>query len=276
MLKSCTSICCCFSCKKEVQNENVDDEKWKEKNKTPHTNPTSTKNIALKSSTDDDVRVICEANLQDILNNQNGSQRNMYRFVSSNESMSMSLHESIIEEEEIDDAEVCDSIVYVVDGESSFMNDHEHDSGSNGQPSDGEYNDNNSGSGYSSDVTIINANNIVPSSTQPPVYTNMQNANNEDVLQRQTEVDKYEMKDNSHGVQIKPKSSPSPAKDIVYKNTRNCDIKNVKLEHMPDESFSKHKSTICTGKNLINYACPKRLIMIYNLRVLYIPKIAKF
>ena len=268
MLKSCASICCCFSCKKEVQIENVDDEKWKEKDKTPPSNPFRTKKNTLKSSTDDDVRVICEANLQDILNNQNGSQRSMYRFVSSNESMSMSLHESIIEEEEIDDAEVCDSIVYVVDGDSSYMNDHEHDSGSNGQPSDWEYNDNNSG--YSSDVTIINANTIVHSpthqvcdSTQPPIYTNLQNVSNEDVLETQTEVDRYYIKDNSHGVQNEPKSSPSPAKDTVCKNTQSCDIKNVKLEHKPDESFSKHKSTLCTGKDLINHICPRRFLVIY-------------
>ena len=255
MLQSCTSICCCFSCKKETKIENVEDQKWKEKNKIPSKKPANSKNITRKSSTDDDVRIICEANLQDVLTNQNDSQKSIYRFVSSNESRSMSLHESVIEEEEIDDAEVCDSIVYVVDGDPIYMKDHDHHSGSNEELSDGESIDDNSGSGYSSDVTIINTNignssptNQVFDSPQLPIRTNLENAKKDELLERQREVHKHQITDNSQGNEVKQKSSPSPVRNTDYKSTQNCDIKNFKLEHTPDESFSKQKSSLCKGK----------------------------
>ena len=207
----------------------------------------------------------------------------MYRFVSSNESVSMSLHESIIEEEEIDDAEVCDSIVYVVDGESSYMKEYQHDLESNDLQSDEDYIDNNSGSGSSSDVTIIDANNIDSSSvhqvcdvTQLPIHTNLPKASEINLLERQIDVDKYIMKDNSQVVQVKQTSSSSSVNDTVRKNNQTSDIKKIESEHKADESFSKHGSTPCSGNILINYAYSRKLIVIYNVKLLHTPTILKF
>jgi hypothetical protein len=104
----------------------------------------------------------------------------------------MSLHESIIEEEELDDAEVCDSIVYVVDGDPKYKTEYEACSVySDGLEADDKkyregINNDNSGSGYSSDVTVIDVSTVGSSVIQPsmvPIISNLSDSieeNNEE------------------------------------------------------------------------------------------------
>ena len=195
MLRSCTSICCCFLCKNDTEIEDDDDKNWKGRNTTLTTNATdvanNNNNSVKKTSKNDETKVICEANLEHILSNQNGSQNSLYRFVSSSESMSISLHKSIIEEEEIEDAEVCDSIVYVVDGEQCYAKESNIDSGSEYDGNSLKYIDNDSGSGYSSDVTIVNVNALdvsLPNQNyaQPSKVTDAQNVKKQNSSKRQT------------------------------------------------------------------------------------------
>ena len=186
MLKSCNSICCCFLRKKEILFESNANEKSKVKHVLSSQGNTDGPKSSASIKSEDDVKVICEANIEHILSRQNGSQNSIYRFVSSTESMTMSLHESIIEEEELDDAEICDSIVYVVDGDPKYKTEYEACSVySDGLEADdkkyreGMHNDN-SGSGYSSDVTVIDVSTIGSSVIQCsklPIISNLSDDN---------------------------------------------------------------------------------------------------
>ena len=239
MLKACNSVCCCFSCTKESSETNTEDEFWAGKNKTSPINVSDkSDNNDLKNSKDD-VKVICEANFEHILTDQTTTSVNLYRFVSSNESMSLSLPESIIEEEELDDAEACDSIVYMVDG----------------QPSPRKDLDNNSGSEYSSDITIVNVN-IDSSSLIHHVSSSISVTSNKDLLHVSLEnnsdihgnEDDGVLHDNPYVAQIGHKSCSIPVIETTCETAQKSDINNVKMEHNPDETFCANKSALCRGK----------------------------
>ena len=186
MLKCCNSICCCFLRKKEILFESNANEKCKVQHVLSSQGNTDVPKSSASIKSEDDVKVICEANIEHILSRQNGSQNSIYRFVSSSESMTMSLHESIIEEEELDDAEVCNSIVYVLDGDPKYKAEYEacsvysDDLEANNKKCLEGINNDNSGSGYSSDVTVIDVSTI--GSTQPsklPIINNLSDDNEE-------------------------------------------------------------------------------------------------
>ena len=178
--------------KKEILFESNGNEKSKIQHVLSSQGNTDGPKSSASIKSEDDVKVICEANIEHILSRQNGSQNSIYRFVSSSESMTMSLHESIIEEEELDDAEVCDSIVYVVDGDPKYKTEYESASvySDSLEADDKKYcdgmNNDNSGSGYSSDVTVIDVSTIGSSVIQPskvPIISNLSDSieeNNEE------------------------------------------------------------------------------------------------
>ena len=259
MLGSCKSICCCFLCKNDVKIETDGDKDWNRKTTTVNkgNNNVANNNNNTKTSKDDDVKVICEANLEHILNNQNGSQNNsLYRFVSSNESMSISLHESIIEEEEIEDAEVCDSIVYVVDGDHCYSKEIESDSGSEIDANSVKYIDNDSGSGYSSDVTIVNVNAFDASShnrqnsAQPSKQPNAQIVNKQSCIQSQPEGKcNIKMKDDLSEINNVQNLSSNCCRDrdSSSQNAQSFDIKRSNLQPL-NVKVSAYKSTTIEGK----------------------------
>lgn len=259
MLRSCTSICCCFLCKNDTEIEDDGDKNWKGKNITLSTNTAdiTNNNNATKLSKKDDTKVICEANIGHILSNQNGSQNSLYRYVSSSESMSISVHESIIEEEEIEDAEVCDSIVYVVDGEPCYAKERNNPSGSEYDGNSIKYIDNDSGSGYSSDVTIVNViacdvSLLHQNCAQSLKVTNAQTVNKQKSFKRQTkEKDKPNMRDD-HSVASSGENlslSHYSATDSSFTTPQIFDIGKTKLRHLTDEMCSANKSTLHQGKS---------------------------
>ena len=169
--------------------------------------------------------------------------------------MSMSLHESIIEEEEFDDAEVCDSIVYVVDGgEPNQMKGRDEVSSLDDQLC-GDL-DNISGSGYSSDVTVINANlsdhldtDQDSESSQLPKHTKFSNTKKEKVGERQTNKHKDKLPNHHLGVQDIEKASISRVNENDFQNAlEQSDIKIVPLEQRPYKERSRNKSGLSRGK----------------------------
>ena len=257
MLGSCKSICCCFLCKHDAEVEKNGDKNWNGKNASITKSNNNATNNNTKTSKHDDVKVICEANLEHILNNQNGSQNSLYRFVSSNESMSISLHESIIEEEEIEDAEVCDSIVYVVDGEQCYSKGTDNDSQSENDASSIRYIDSDSGSGYSSDVTIVNVNSFDASShpkqkfSQLSKQTTAQISDKQSYLKRQNE-DSINTRMNLDLSKVNEVPKLSSTFDFDRdNNSKNAQTSNSvinELRHLTDEKHSANKSTLLQGK----------------------------
>ena len=260
MLGSCKSICCCFLCKHDAEIEKDGDKNWNGKNASlsKSNNNAINNNNSTKTSKNDDVKVICEANLEHILNNQNGSQNSLYRFVSSNESMSISLHESIIEEEEIEDAEVCDSIVYVVEGEPCYAQEINNYSQSENDASSIKYIDSDSGSGYSSDVTIVNVNAFDTSSRPQQNSAQFSKQTNAQIIDKQSCLKRQNKDKNNPGMNANPReinevpklsSTLNLDRDKTFPYSQNSEIEGTKLRHLTDEKVFANKSTLRQGKS---------------------------
>ena len=229
MLRVCNSVCCCFSCNKKETLET------KEVNANVPTTVSDKLNNSPISDVESDVKVICEANLEHILKDQNQTD-NIYKFQLSKESLS--LHESIIEEEELDNVEVCESIVYMVDGQPSSLQNFGDDSESE----------------YSSDITIINVSIEKPSSLlhDTDSISSLHDIEPTSII-LQTSFSLKESEDNNGGYKNSNITAVLGDQEGPYiaemsRNLPNADIMNEEREFKQGKSFSTSKSHKCSQK----------------------------
>ena len=138
MLEICDSICCCFSCK---TNEKVSSKKENQDIIKVQASTKKQNYLPNENSVDDEEdRIVCEFDFRDTIS-PDQNETNL-KSVRKGESISISLHESIIEEEELDDAELCNSFTYMADGKNYDRKSVETDNGDESQSI--------------SDITVIN------------------------------------------------------------------------------------------------------------------------
>ena len=229
MLRVCNSVCCCFSCNEKETLET------KEVDANFPTTVSDKLNNGPINDAEGDVKVICEANLEHILKDQKQSD-NIYKFQLSKESLS--LHESIIEEEELNNVEVCESIVYMVDGQPSSLKDFGDDSESE----------------YSSDITIINVSIEKPSSLllETDSVSSLQDIEPISIIKETS----YSLKEseryngghkNSTGTAVLG-DQQDPYIATMARNSPKTDIMNEERECKQGKSFSTNKSLKCSEK----------------------------